>query len=38
LAEVLWSALHGMVVLARSERIPAADHEIRLNILVQMFS
>lgn len=38
LAEVLWSALHGMVVLAQSERIPAIGGEDRLNILVQKFS
>jgi len=38
LAEVLWSALHGMVVLTQSERIPAAGAEVRLNILVQKFS
>jgi hypothetical protein len=38
LAEVLWSALHGMVVLERSGRIPAAVGEARLNILVEMFS
>ena len=38
LAEVLWSALHGMVVLERTERIPAADNEVRLNVLVQMLS
>ncbi len=37
LAEVLWSALHGMVVLAQSERIPALGAEDRLNILVQRF-
>src|SRR5271168_1582064 len=37
LAEVLWSALHGMVVLEQSERIPAADAEVRLNVLVQTF-
>jgi AcrR family transcriptional regulator len=37
LAEVLWSALHGMVVLERSGRIPAADSEVRLNMLVEMF-
>jgi hypothetical protein len=35
LAEVLWSALHGMVVLAQSERIPALGAEDRLNVLVQ---
>jgi AcrR family transcriptional regulator len=38
LAEVLWSALHGMVVLMQSERIPAAGAEGRLNVLVQKFS
>ncbi|MBZ9996130.1 TetR/AcrR family transcriptional regulator [Mesorhizobium sp. BH1-1-4] len=38
LAEVLWSALHGMVVLMQSERIPTAGAELRLNILVQKFS
>lgn len=38
LAEVLWSALHGMVVLAQSERIPATGAEVRLNVLVQKFS
>ena len=38
LAEVLWSALHGLVVLAQSERIPATGAEVRLNVLVQKFS
>jgi len=38
LAEVLWSALHGLVVLAQSGRIPAAGAEARLNVLVQKFS
>jgi len=37
-AEVLWSALHGMAVLAQSERIPATGAESRLNVLVQAFS
>ena len=37
LAEVLWSALHGMVVLAQSDRIPAAGAADRLNVLVQTF-
>jgi AcrR family transcriptional regulator len=37
LAEVLWSALHGMVVLEQSERIPAIGAEDRLNILIQKF-
>jgi AcrR family transcriptional regulator len=36
-AEVLWSALHGMAVLARSDRIPARGADDRLNVLVQMF-
>jgi len=38
LAEVLWSALHGMAVLARSERIPPSGADLRLNMLVQTFS
>ena len=38
LAEVLWSALHGMVLLVQSERIPAIGAEDRLDILVQRFS
>ena len=38
LAEVLWSALHGLVVLEQSERIPRAGAGDRLNILVQRFS
>jgi AcrR family transcriptional regulator len=37
-AEVLWSALHGMAVLARSARIPPSGAEFRLNVLVQTFS
>ena len=37
-AEVLWSALHGMVVLMQSDRIPAAGSEDRLNVLVKKFS
>lgn len=38
LAEVLWSALHGMAVLARSERIPRSGAALRLDVLVQTFS
>jgi AcrR family transcriptional regulator len=38
LAEVLWSALHGLVVLAQSGRIPATGAKARLNVLVQKFS
>ena len=37
MAEVLWSALHGMVVLEQSERIPAKGAGERLDILVQKF-
>jgi AcrR family transcriptional regulator len=37
LAELLWSALHGMVVLLQSQRIPAAGVEIRLDVLVEKF-
>ena len=38
LAEVLWSALHGLVVLARSGRIPVSGAGDRLDILVRKFS
>ena len=38
LAELLWSALHGLVVLAQSQRIPAAGADARLNLLVERFS
>jgi AcrR family transcriptional regulator len=38
LAEVLWSALHGMAVLVQSERIPARGAAFRLNVLVQAFN
>jgi AcrR family transcriptional regulator len=38
MAEVLWSALHGMVLLEQSERIPAASAEARLIVLVEKFS
>jgi len=37
LAEVLWSALHGLVVLVQSGRIPATGAEVRLNVLVEKF-
>ena len=37
LAEVLWSALHGLAVLARSERIPPSGADARLNVLVERF-
>ena len=37
LAEVLWSALHGMAVLERSARIPPSGAELRLNMLVRTF-
>jgi AcrR family transcriptional regulator len=36
-AEVLWSTLHGMAVLAQSERIPETNAALRLNVLVQAF-
>jgi AcrR family transcriptional regulator len=38
LAEVLWSALHGMAVLGQSGRIPPAGAEFRLDVLVETFS
>ena len=37
IAEVLWSALHGLVVFEQSERIPAKGAQERLDILVQKF-
>jgi len=37
LAEVLWSALHGMVVLEQSGRIPPMGATDRLNTLVEKF-
>ncbi|WP_405875582.1 hypothetical protein [Streptomyces sp. NBC_00005] len=33
-AEVTWSAVHGIAVLADSGRIPAAGQEQRLDVLV----
>jgi AcrR family transcriptional regulator len=36
-AEVLWGALHGLAVLAQSERIPASGAAFRLDVLVQTF-
>jgi AcrR family transcriptional regulator len=36
-AEVLWSALHGMVVLMQSERIPVDGAQDRLDLLVRKF-
>ena len=38
LAEVLWSALHGLIVLMQTERIPDEGAENRLNVLVQRFA
>ena len=37
-AEVLWSALHGLVVLMQSKRIPVDGAQDRLDILIQKFS
>ncbi|BCJ47397.1 TetR family transcriptional regulator [Actinoplanes ianthinogenes] len=37
-AEVIWSALHGIAVLADSGRIPAAHQDERLDFLVSRFS
>jgi AcrR family transcriptional regulator len=37
-AEVLWSALHGLVVLTQSGRIPAEGAGRRLEVLVRSFS
>jgi hypothetical protein len=38
LAELLWSALHGIVVFEQSEPIPTAGAADRLNVLVEQFS
>jgi AcrR family transcriptional regulator len=37
MAEVLWSALHGLVVLMQAGRIPTAGAQARLAILVERF-
>lgn len=37
-AELLWSALHGLVVLRQSQRIPESGAEARLKLLVGKFS
>jgi hypothetical protein len=37
-AELLWSALHGLVNLEQSGRIPAAGAKVRRDILVRKFS
>jgi AcrR family transcriptional regulator len=37
LAEVLWSTLHGLVVLRQTHRIPDEGAQERLNVLVQRF-
>jgi AcrR family transcriptional regulator len=34
-AEILWSTLHGMAVLSRAGRIPAASRDQRLDLLVE---
>jgi len=38
LTEVLWSALHGLVTLTRSGRLPPAAHAQRLSLLVGRFT
>jgi AcrR family transcriptional regulator len=37
-AEVVWSALHGMVILMQSNRLPADSAQDRLDVLVRRFS
>ncbi|MET7905181.1 TetR/AcrR family transcriptional regulator [Streptomyces sp. NPDC005355] len=37
-AEVIWSALHGLAVLAHGRRMPAERQQERLEILVQHFA
>ncbi|WP_345817442.1 TetR/AcrR family transcriptional regulator (plasmid) [Paraburkholderia sp. PREW-6R] len=36
-AEVLWSALHGMVVLSQSKRLPVDGDRDRLDVLIRKF-
>ncbi|MDF5757342.1 TetR/AcrR family transcriptional regulator [Spongiactinospora sp. TRM90649] len=38
LAEVAWSALHGLIVLSRGGRLPAAGREARLTLLLDQLS
>jgi hypothetical protein len=38
LAEVAWSALHGLIVLSRGGRLPASGHEARLTLLLDQLS
>jgi AcrR family transcriptional regulator len=35
--EVLWASLHGLVTLTRGGRLPRADHQRRLALLLQRF-
>jgi AcrR family transcriptional regulator len=37
-AEVAWAALHGLAVLSRGGRIPAEDHEPRIDLLVGLLA
>ncbi|MGW7484770.1 TetR/AcrR family transcriptional regulator [Nonomuraea muscovyensis] len=38
LTEVAWSALHGLIVLARGGRLPASGREARLTLLLDQLS
>lgn len=38
LTETFWAALHGLVTLTRSDRLPAAAHAERLSLLVARFT
>jgi hypothetical protein len=38
LTETFWAALHGLTTLTRSGRIPAAQHDERLALLIARFT
>ncbi len=38
LTEVFWSGLHGLVTLMRGGRLPSADHDRRLALLISRFT
>ncbi|WP_245667339.1 TetR-like C-terminal domain-containing protein [Actinomadura macra] len=38
LTEVFWGGLHGLVTLLRGGRLPAADHDRRLALLIRRFT
>lgn len=36
--ETFWASLHGLAMLERSGRLPAAGHDRRLALLIERFS